>query len=122
MKFLSNKIPKIIQNSAIYIIFNVLQRAINFFLLPLYTVYLTPEDYGTINVLTSTAALLTFLLTFSVQSASSRFHYKYKRSDSIIKTIWGSNLIFIIINSLFWSILVIVGYNYSLKYLIGDEI
>lgn len=122
MKLLSIRIPSIAQNSAIYIVFNVLQRAINFFLLPLYTIYLTPEDYGTINVLTSTAALLTFLLTFSVQSASSRFHYKYKRSDSIIKTIWGSNLIFIIINSLFWSILVMVGYNYSLKYLIGNEI
>lgn len=93
MKLLSIRIPSIAQNSAIYIVFNVLQRAINFFLLPLYTIYLTPEDYGTINVLTSTAALLTFLLTFSVQSASSRFHYKYKRSDSIIKTIWGSNLI-----------------------------
>lgn len=116
------KVPLIAKNSAIYIVFNILQRAINFFLLPLYTIYLTPEDYGITNVLTSAATLLTFLLTFSVQAASSRFHYKYIRNEDIVKNIWGSNLLFIMINSLFWSILAIIGYNYSLRYLIGDEI
>ncbi len=113
-------LPKIARNSAIYVVFNVLQKALNFLLLPLYTIYLTPDDYGIINVLLSVSSLLTVLLTFSLQSASARFHYKY--SESTTKLIWGSNYFFIIFNSLFWTSLVCLSYNFSLRYLIGDEI
>ncbi len=118
MKYI--KIPKTASNSAIYVTFNVLQKALNFFLLPLYTIYLTPEDYGITNVLLSVSSLLTVLLTFSLQSASARFHYQYKEETS--KLIWGSNYIFIIFNSFFWTVVVCLFYKYSLKFLIGDDI
>lgn len=115
-------IPKIATNTAIYTIFNILQRAINFFLLPLYTLYLTPEDYGITNVLLSACSLLTFLLTFSLQAASSRFHYKYSKNKELVKQIWGSNQLFVLYNSLFWVIFFCILYNYTLKFLIGDDI
>lgn len=115
-------IPKIAINSAIYTIFNVLQRALNFFLLPLYTLYLTPEDYGITNVLVSACALLTFLLTFSLQASSARFHYKYSKNPGLVKQIWGSNQIFVLCNSFFWVVFFCVLYKYTLKYLIGDNI
>lgn len=116
------KIPKIAQNSAIYIVFNVLQKTINFFLLPLYTIYLTPEDYGITNVLVSVSALLTFLLTFSVQAASARFHFRYYRDEGVVKKIWGTNIVFILVNSFFWIVFLCIFYDYSLIYLIGNEI
>ena len=116
------KIPKIAKNTAIYSIFNILQRALNFFLLPLYTMYLTPEDYGITNVLGSACALLTFLLTFSLQASSSRFHYKYSKNKNLVKQIWGSNQLFVLCNSLFWVVFFCVFYKYTLIYLIGDDI
>ena len=116
------KLPHIARNSAIYVVFNVLQRAINFFLLPLYTIYLTPEDYGITNVLISVSALLTFLFTLSLQSASARFHYKYIRDKQLCKKIWGSNYLFIIFSSFFWVLIVCLSYKYTLRYLIGDDI
>lgn len=116
------KLPRLATNSIIYIFFNILQKAINFFLLPLYTIYLTPEDYGIINVLISAASLLTFFFTYSIESASSRFHYKYYRNKALTDKIWGSNLIFIIFNSFIWSIIMCIFYKYTLLYLIGKEI
>lgn len=118
----SLKLPKILINSFIYTFFNVIQKAISFFLLPLYTTYLTPDDYGIVNVLTSTTALLTFLYTFSIQAASSRFHYKYNRNMKLVKKIWGANFIFLLLNSFVWVIITICTYNYILIYLIGDDI
>lgn len=114
--------PKLLVNTFIYTFFNVIQKAISFFLLPLYTIYLTPDDYGIINVLTSSAALLTFLYTFSIQAASSRFHFKYSRNSVLVKKIWGANLSFIILNSLFWVIITICTYRYTLIYLVGDQV
>lgn len=116
------KIPKLVSNSAIYAVFNVLQRALNFFLLPLYTVYLSPEDYGVTNVLVAACALLTFLLTFSIQAASARFHYKYSKNQKIVKQIWGSNLVFVLLNSCIWVTFFCIFYDYSIYFLIGDEI
>lgn len=113
-------IPKIASNSVIYVVFNVLQKTLNFLLLPLYTIYLTPDDYGITNVLLSVSALLTILLTFSLQAASARFHYKYKEDVSNI--IWGSNYLFIIINSLFWTVIACLFYDYSLIFLVGENI
>lgn len=113
-------IPKIASNSAVYVVFNVIQKTLNFFLLPLYTIYLTPDDYGITNVLLSVSSLLTILLTFSLQAASARFHYKYK--ESISNIIWGSNYIFIIVNSLFWTAIACLFYDHSVKYLVGDNI
>lgn len=117
-----SKLPGILKNSLTYTFFNVLQKAISFFLLPLYTIYLTPSDYGIINVLTSAAALLTFFYTFSIQAASARFHYKYSKNTTLVKKIWGSNLLFIIINSIIWCVLSVLFYKYTIIYLIGEEI
>lgn len=122
MIFDAIRVPKLLVNSFIYTVFNVLQKAISFFLLPLYTIYLTPEDYGITNVLTSSAALLTFLYTFSIQAASTRFNFKYSKNPNLVKKIWGTNFVFILINSTFWVIITILTYHYTLIYLIGNEV
>lgn len=114
--------PRLLQNSIIYTFFNVIQKAIAFFLLPLYTAYLTPEDYGITNVLTTVTALLSYFYTFSIQSASCRFHFSYSKNQLLVKKIWGANFIFTVINSLFWFIISIILYKYSIIYLVGEEI
>lgn len=122
MRFDTIRFPKLLVNSFMYTFFNVVQKAIAFFLLPLYTIYLTPEDYGITNVLTSSTALLTFLYTLSVQAASTRFHFKYSKNPILVKKIWGTNFLFIVINSFLWVLITLASYNYTLVYLIGDNI
>ena len=39
----------IIKNTTIYTIGNILPQAAGFFLLPIYTKYLTPADYGIVS-------------------------------------------------------------------------
>lgn len=54
-------IPRILRNSGLYSFVSFLQKGAAFFLLPVYTAYLTPEDYGTLSVI---QALVSFFLFF----------------------------------------------------------
>ena len=51
-------ISKIIRNSGIYSVLNLLQKGINFLLIPILTVYLTTYDYGVVAVVTAINAFL----------------------------------------------------------------
>ena len=69
---------RLLKNSSIYSGANVLQQMLAFFLLPLYTRFLTPNDYGIISVVNSVAAFLVILLNLSLYAAVSRFYFDYK--------------------------------------------
>ena len=45
-----SSVVKFIQTSGIFLVGNVLSKAIVFFLLPLYTAYIAPADYGDCGV------------------------------------------------------------------------
>ncbi len=57
------------KHSAIYGLSNILSRAIAFILLPLYTRYLTPTDYGVLEILTVTVAFVSIVLQMGLGSA-----------------------------------------------------
>lgn len=114
------KIPKILQNSAIYSAISFLQKGISFFLLPLYTAYLTPSDYGVLNVITSVTSLLSLLFLVGLQGAGTRFYYKYKDDIEYGKRLWGSLTLFVIINSVVLGSLCIIFHKYLIDPLIGN--
>jgi len=91
---------KLLKNSGIYAVVSVLQKAIMFFLLPLYTAFLTPEDFGVLNVVISISSLLSVFFLLSLHGAATRFHYLYLDDENRIKKIWGTLSSFVIINSL----------------------
>ena len=41
---------RVVKNSLLYAVSTLLTKAVNFFLLPVLTVYLTPEDYGIVSL------------------------------------------------------------------------
>ena len=90
---------KLIKNSGIYVTVQVLQKGISFFLLPLYTAFLTPADYGTLNVVTSISSLLSVFFVLSLNAAAARFHYTHLDNEHQIKKIWGTLCVFVVINS-----------------------
>ena len=61
-KSLSSDLKSVGVKSIIYGLGSVLLRGINLLVLPLYTHYLTPEDYGIVAISASLTALLSLIM------------------------------------------------------------
>lgn len=79
-----NRINKLLGNSIIFAIGNLGTKFITFFLVPLYTYYLTTAEYGLIDLVTITTSLLLPLVTLSIFDGVFRFVMDKKYEKSII--------------------------------------
>jgi O-antigen/teichoic acid export membrane protein len=75
----------VLANSFYYTFSSLLIKAFGFFLLPLYTAYLSPNDYGITNLIHSFLSVSTFLVSFSLYSAIPRFYVEYKDQRDKLK-------------------------------------
>lgn len=86
-----SKILNFIKGSLVLSIANIALRSLSFFLLPLYTGRLTPEEMG-ISDLASTLTLLVFpILQLGLDSAFSAFFYDRKDEEhqkTVFNTVW----------------------------------
>lgn len=64
-----------------YFLSNILKGLSGFILLPLYTRYLNPEQYGQFQTLRSLAEFLPLIIAFSLHSAFSRLYFDHKEKD-----------------------------------------
>ncbi|MDQ3002363.1 MAG: oligosaccharide flippase family protein [Fibrobacterota bacterium] len=90
---------KVLGNSLIYTAVSTLQKAMGFFLLPVYTLYLTAGDYGRANLVLSIVNFLSIFYLFALHGAATRFEAKYQADQALAKEIWGTLFIFIIANA-----------------------
>jgi O-antigen/teichoic acid export membrane protein len=105
---------KILKNSLIYTVVSILQKALAFFLLPLYTVFLSKDDFGIVSVITSVTNLLSIFFLLGLNGALSRFYYDNKNDIEFIKDLFGTISIFILIISTVVGIVIILFHNYLL--------
>jgi O-antigen/teichoic acid export membrane protein len=84
----------IVKHSAVYGIGLIASKALSVLLLPLYTRYLTPADYGVIAILDITAGLLAVLVGGGIAQAVQRFHFD-SEDDSGRAAVWWSGLAFV---------------------------
>ena len=79
------KLIEFLKGGTILVISNVCLKAINFFLLPLYTKYLTPVMLGISDTVTTFTALLFPLLVLGLDSAYSAFYFdkEENRQDKV---------------------------------------
>ena len=61
----------------------ILPMIIGFFLIPVYTRYLTPEDYGIVALAGPLSALIVILMRVGVPGAVTRFYYDYKEGSEL---------------------------------------
>lgn len=113
------KLPKIIKNSALYSFTTLLQKGAAFFLLPLYTAFLTPEDYGIVNVVTSVSSFLAVLIMMALNGAATRFHYK-NTDEEYRKVLWGTITTIVFISSLGWGAVFFTLHRFLVDPFIGD--
>ena len=100
---LGSDIKNVGTKSLIYGLGTVLIRAINILVLPLYTHYLTPADYGIVAISTSLTALLSLIMPLSLYSAIVPFYYRFSSNSNRISrlcNIWLGMIIFGLILSI----------------------
>lgn len=76
---------KLSKNIVLFAINSFGSKLLAFFLVPLYTSYLTTEEYGTIDVITTTASLLLCVFTLCIYEAVMRFTIEDKNSRIYFK-------------------------------------
>jgi O-antigen/teichoic acid export membrane protein len=82
-------------NSFVYIAAMVLQRGAAFLLLPLYTLYLSPADYGILAVVTAINGFLATLFSLAAHSAMVRFYFEYRDQPQVLREFFGTVLTFV---------------------------
>jgi len=68
----------VLKGTSIYTAGQILTRATGFILIPVYTRYLTTEDYGIIGILEVFLGLMAVVLMFGTYPGQTRFYYDYK--------------------------------------------
>ncbi|MEP1094948.1 MAG: oligosaccharide flippase family protein [Cyclobacteriaceae bacterium] len=69
---------KLVKNISVYSIGNVLPQAAGFLLLPIYTKYLSPADYGIVSSMQVLTSILTVLFTMAIDRTVYRLYFDYK--------------------------------------------
>lgn len=104
----NDSIKNVLFNSGIYSFTSILQKGVQFLLLPLYTLYLTPRDYGITSIVISFTSILTLIATLSLNNAVQRFYFIYKKNIEELKRFLGTIYIVVFLNSLVLSFLIII--------------
>lgn len=76
-----------------------LQKGAGFLLLPLYTVYLSPEQFGIANVVNASAAIFIMLLSLALDDAVARYYFIYKTNPEKQVAFLGSVVTFTLVIS-----------------------
>ncbi|HEX6664848.1 MAG TPA: oligosaccharide flippase family protein, partial [Gaiellaceae bacterium] len=83
------RIKELLRHSAVYGLGSIVARILGVLLLPLYTRYLSPGDYGLIETLVALSAVLTALVAQAMKSAFFRFYFdstEHARRLVVIRT------------------------------------
>lgn len=72
---------KLLKSFSLYTVASFIERGIAFFLLPIFTFYLTPKDFGVLALLTSVSSFILPLVTLGIQGAISVAYFKGEKEN-----------------------------------------
>lgn len=91
---------KILKNTIYYSVGEIFPRIISFIMLPIYTRYLSPSDYGIIAYTSTIVSFLYVLGSFSLNSYVLRFYFDYENVSDQKKIIGTAHSFIILLNLL----------------------
>ena len=100
-----NPIKKLAGQTAIYGLSSVIGRLLNYLLVPLYTRYFLPEEYGLVTEMYAYVAFLVVILTYGIETAFFRFSKKENNN----KKVYSTALISLVFSSSFFMLLMFSG-------------
>ncbi|MDT2633452.1 oligosaccharide flippase family protein [Enterococcus dongliensis] len=107
---------RFIKSTGIYLLGNVLSKSLSFFLLPLYTSYLSPNDYGTYDLSIAYNTFLISILFLDIWEGTMRFMFDFSGKDRN-KPITIGILMFSISTGIYAIVLLIFGKIAGLQFL-----
>jgi len=102
---LRNYIKEIGTHSTIYSVSNILTKAIGIILIPIYTRFLTVEDYGIISIITPIINAFLVFYTFGMRATYGRFFFDNKDRSGEQKKILGMIVMFMFLLGLIGNVL-----------------
>lgn len=99
---------KVLENSFLYTFSQLIIKATGFLLLPLYTFFLTPEDYGIVNLIDSFLQMALYIVSMSLGSGIVRFYVDYKYNQTMLKRYLGSVVIFVAASSFLFTMIAFI--------------
>lgn len=85
---------ELVKHSGIYAIGQILSRFASVLVLPLYTHYLTPSDYGVIAILDLTTMILAMLIGSGISQAVTRYHFD-AANDEERRRVWWTGSVYV---------------------------
>ena len=100
-----NPLKKLVGQTAIYGLSSVIGRLLNYLLVPLYTRYFLPAEYGVVTEIYAYVAFLVIVLTYGLETA----FFRFSKKDNDVKVVYSTALISLIVSSIIFVILMFVS-------------
>ena len=110
---------RLLKNSGIYAIVQILQKCIGFILIPVYMTVLPSTENGIVSTITAVVSFLGIVYTLSLNSAVVRFYIDYKDDEIKLKEFWGTCITFIMLNSIILSVVFFIVRDVLLVPILG---
>ncbi|RLQ15597.1 oligosaccharide flippase family protein [Vibrio sp. SBT000027] len=99
--------------SASYAMVEGVQKGILFLLLPVFTRYMTPDEYGVVASVLMLVPFFIIAFSLSIQASITRYYFKYKHDKELLREFLGTNFTLLALVSLFMmSIVLIFGKDF----------
>ena len=117
-----NPLKKLASQTAVYGLSSVIGRLLNYLLVPLYTRYFLPSEYGVVTEMYAYVAFLVVVLTYGFETA----FFRFSKKDYDVKVVYSTALISLLISSTLFVLLVflssdsisnLMGYGIEAKYI-----
>src|SRR5205807_3582484 len=87
---LRKEVVSVGKHSLVYVVGQAISRAVGFLMIPLYTSYIAPSNYGAMELIEIITAVCLVLISMSVAEGMARFYYAEKGQEGrnrVISTI-----------------------------------
>lgn len=113
------ELKRLIKTTGIYFLGTVGTKLISFLLLPLYTAYLLPSEYGRYDVNITYANLFTAVCFMYIWTGIMKFIFESKQIRQKLEIIYSGILIFLFSALLYVMAMSLFGYVWRIEYIVG---
>ena len=103
-----NDTKEISKSTTIYFGANFITKAAAFFLIPVYTIFFSPEEYGILNIISITANFIFIFIILGLKGAIQRFSFDFSDRDVRQRKFFGIITLFTFLTGLSLSIFLTV--------------
>jgi O-antigen/teichoic acid export membrane protein len=79
----SNLLVRVAKHTGNFGTGRIIPKVIGFILIPIYTNYLTPEEYGLLDICTTIIAFLSITMRLGLPGSVTRFYYDFEEGDAL---------------------------------------